>query len=157
MIVRLRPTVHVLAPILFRKFKHIPYTWPTAENLNLINYSCGILVKMQPTSLYGILGIWQVCKLLGFFFWYLVLNRSVPCGQRGLQSPVHRGTRERCRVFLSPGASSGLQQQDVWGGGLLHPSPEVQPGVWAVQDHSEVLLLSGMDTWRWRGHLSQHR
>lgn len=83
--------------------------------------------------------------------------RFVSCSQRGMQSPVHCGARERGCMFLSPWASPGLQQQDVWGCGLLQSSPEVQPSVWAVQDHSEVLLLSRMDAWpRWR-QLSQYR
>lgn len=83
--------------------------------------------------------------------------RHVSSSQRGLQSPVHRGTRQRSCVFLSPWASLGLKQQDMWGGGLLQPSPEMQPSVWAIQDHSEVLLLSWMGAGlRWR-QLSQYR
>lgn len=100
----------------------------------------------------------SVCTVSMFFFFFALLHsRSVSCSQRGLQSPVHRGTGERGCVFLSPWASPGLQQQDVWGGGLLQPPPKVQPGVWAVQDHGEVLLLPGMGARpRWR-QLSQHR
>lgn len=84
-------------------------------------------------------------------------SRFVSYSQRGLQSPVYCGTRERGCVFLSPWASPGLQQQDLWGGGLLQPTPEVQPGVWAVQDHSEVFLLSGVGAGPRRRQLSQHR
>lgn len=100
----------------------------------------------------------SVCTVSMFFFFFALLHsRSVSCSQRGLQSPVHCGTGERGCVFLSPWASPGLQQQDVWGGGLLQPPPKVQPGVWAVQDHGEVLLLPGMGARpRWR-QLSQHR
>lgn len=85
------------------------------------------------------------------------LPRLVSCSQRGLQSPVYCGTRERGCVFLSPWASPGLQQQDLWGGGLLQSPPEVQPGVRAVQDHGEVFLLSRVDAGPRRRQLSQHR
>lgn len=83
--------------------------------------------------------------------------RFVPRSQGGLQSSVHRGTRERCGVLLPTWAGSGLQQQDVWGGGLLQPPPEVQPGLWAVQDHGQVLLLPRLESGPGRRQLPQHR
>lgn len=96
-------------------------------------------------------------RLWVFCFFFLSPHRLVQRGAGRLQPPVHSGAWERRGVLLSPGAPPGLQQQDVPGGWLLHPPPEVQPGVWAVQDHRQVLLLSGMDARRWRGHLPQLR
>lgn len=150
--------------------EHTPYAWHMISVSEVkIWYPCDIMFKHKPLRyyltepphlcMYILLSLslsYSVCtvskKMLAFLH-----PRYVSCSQRGLQSPVHCGTRERGCVLLSPWASPGLKQQDVWGCGLLQPSPEVQPGVWAVQDHSEVLLLSRMEARCRRRHLSQHR
>lgn len=110
----------------------------------LVYFKCVFFTQLSSVSA-------QFLRFLAFLH-----HRYVSCGERGLQSPVHRGTRKRGCLFLPAGASPGLQQQDMWGDGPLQPSPKMQPGVWAVQDYSEVLLLPGMDTRpRWT-ELSQH-
>ena len=132
-------------------FQSTPRHWTVCCCYLTHCYSSDVLFK----SVHGFNVLF--CFFFSFSFFAFLRSRSVSSSQRGLQSPVHRGTGERGCVFLSPWASPGLQQQDVWGGGLLQPPPKVQPGVWAVQDHGEVLLLSGMGARpRWR-QLSQHR